>query len=200
MIVTVPEAQGPPGCALWWDSRRLNFSTGGSEHLTLSKQKAGSHVQGKMTVLTRLGPKMNGTVVHLWQLLMDHRKAIVLATLMKERMLLTTGYFHQLSGQIGFLLLQLQASCCFTANALDRNTRRHVSYLCAISLDIICTFWWETNAETQAVSRWLGSGQSHFKAESKRSLVLKNTTSTALPFAQVPQVNEAACCYYFSFF
>lgn len=104
---------------------------------------------------------------------------------MQERVLLTTGYFHQLSGQIGFLLLQLQASCCFTANALDKSTRHHVSCLCTISLDITCTFWLETNAETQAVSHWLGSSQSHFKAESKWSIVMKKTTSTALPFAQM---------------
>lgn len=40
-----------------------------------------SNVQGKKTVLTGLGRKVNGTVVHLWQLLMDkptyHKKAIV---------------------------------------------------------------------------------------------------------------------------
>lgn len=66
-----------PGYALWWDSWRLNFNTGGSEHLALSKQKTCSHVRGKMTGLTRLGQKVNGTVVHLWQLLIDHKKAIV---------------------------------------------------------------------------------------------------------------------------
>lgn len=85
-----------------------------------------------------------GLLSRLWQLLMDkpmyHEKAIVHGHSDAEMSAANNRPLSSAELTNWFLLLQLQASCFFTANALDKNTRHHVSYLGTISLDITGTF------------------------------------------------------------